>query len=100
EDAEVTQTPDIFFATIGENAEAEAQKLIYELRKMGVYAEQDLCGRSVKAQMKYADKLGAKYSVVLGDDEVAKGTANLKNMTDGETKEIKINPDEIVKEIK
>ena len=100
EDAEVTQTPDIFFATIGENAEAEAQKLIYELRKMGVYAEQDLCGRSVKAQMKYADKLGAKYSVVLGDDEVAKGVANLKNMTDGETKEIKINPDEIVKEIK
>ena len=100
EDAEVTQTPDIFFATIGENAEAEAQKLIYELRKMGVYAEQDLCGRSVKAQMKYADKLGAKYSVVLGDDEVANGTANLKNMTDGETKEIKINPDEIVKEIK
>ena len=100
EDAEVTQTPDIFFGTIGENAEAEAQKLIYELRKMGVYAEQDLCGRSVKAQMKYADKLGAKYSMVLGDDEIANGVANLKNMTDGETKEIKINPDEIVKEIK
>ncbi len=100
EDAEITQTPDIFFATIGENAEAEAQKLIYKLRKVGVYAEQDLCGRSVKAQMKYADKLGAKYSVVLGDDEVAKGVANLKNMTNGETKEIKINPDEIVKEIK
>ena len=40
-----------------------AQKLIFDLRKMGVRAEQDLCGRSLKAQMKYADKLGAKFSL-------------------------------------
>ena len=45
-------------------------------------------GKSVKAQMKYADKIGAKYSTVIGDDELEKGIVNLKNMQNGEITEI------------
>ena len=51
---------------------------------MGISAERDLCDRSLKAQMKYADKIGARYTMVIGDDELAAGTANLKNMQTGE----------------
>ena len=81
---------DLYIATIGENALKTAEKLAYNLRKNGKSVQIDLCGRSVKAQMKYADKIGAKYSIVLGDDEVNSGVATLKNMTTGETKEIKL----------
>ncbi|MBQ7986569.1 MAG: histidine--tRNA ligase, partial [Clostridia bacterium] len=76
-----------------------AQKLIFDLRLKGVHAEQDLCGRSLKAQMKYADKLSAKFSIVIGDDEIAKNSAILKNMNNDETKEISMTPDEICSKI-
>jgi histidyl-tRNA synthetase len=61
------------------------------LRKKGVFAENDVMGRSLKAQMKYADKIGAKYSVVIGDDEIANGKASLKNMQSGETVTVELN---------
>ena len=72
-------SPDLFVAVMGSEAERFAQRLIYQLRGMGVHAEQDLCGRSLKAQMKYADKLSAKYSVVIGDNEIAEGNVTVKN---------------------
>ena len=50
--------------------------------------ECDTMGRGLKAQMKYADKLGAKFSMVLGDNELAENKAKLKNMETGETKEV------------
>ncbi|MBQ2890284.1 MAG: histidine--tRNA ligase, partial [Clostridia bacterium] len=68
---------------------------VYDLRMKGVFAEQDLCGRSVKAQMKFANKLGAKYSAVIGDDEIANNKINLKNMESGEQKEISLTADSI-----
>ena len=77
-------SPELFVAAMGETAEKFAQKLIYELRLKGIHAEQDLCGRSLKAQMKYADKLGAKYSMVIGENELNENAANLKNMKNGE----------------
>ena len=78
--------PNIFVASIGDNASLTAQKLVYDLRNKGLWAERDLCDRSVKAQMKYANKLGACYSIVIGDDEVLNNKASLKNMgTDEET---------------
>ena len=55
-----------------------------ELRRLGVSAVRDIAGRSLKAQMKYAGKLGAKYSMVLGGSELESGTARLKNMATGE----------------
>lgn len=81
---------DVYIATIGERAQKYAQKLVYEIRQAGFSAETDLMGKSVKAQMKYADKLGATYSVVLGDNEVESNKAVLKNMKTGETKDISL----------
>ena len=74
--------PDLFVGFMGEAGEAAARKLVFGLQQQGVYAVYDINRRSLKAQLKYADKLGAKYSMVLGDDEVAAGKATLKNMTD------------------
>ena len=93
-------TPDVFLAAIGDSAVSAAQKTVYELRLLGMAAEQDLCGRSVKAQMKFANKLGAKYSAVIGDDEIANGKINLKNMESGDTAEVALRADEIYKLIK
>ena len=97
--ADIDCTPDLFVACMGDAAEKFAQKLIFDLRLMGIHAEQDLCGRSLKAQMKYADKLSAKFSIVIGDDEIAKKSAILKNMSTGETKEISMTPDELCSKI-
>lgn len=79
--------PDIFFATMGERAEMIASKLAFNLRGQGFAAERDTLGRSLKAQMKYADKIGARMSVVIGDDEVDTGKITVKNMQDGEKTE-------------
>ena len=83
--------PELFIATIGENAQKEANRLVANLRSQGISAQLDIVGRSLKAQMKYADKLGAKYSMVLGDTEVESGIADIKNMANGEKKSIKLN---------
>ena len=82
------ENPDLFIAVMGKDAENYAQKLIWKLRNDGIHAEQDLCGRSLKAQMKYADKLSAKYSIVIGDNEIAEKKGTIKNMNTGETAEV------------
>ncbi|MCX7745561.1 MAG: histidine--tRNA ligase [Clostridia bacterium] len=81
---------DLFIANIGEKAFKFAQKLVYELRNKGIAAENDVVGRSLKAQMKYADKMGADYVIVLGDDEILNGKAMLKNMKKGDQKEVSL----------
>lgn len=92
---------DVFLAAIGENAKRRAATLAHELRRAGVSAEYDLMDRSVKAQMKYADKTGARFSVVLGDDELSDGFANLKDMATGGTVSVPISGAEgIIKAIK
>ena len=78
----------LYIANIGEAAAIKAGQLTNDLRKEGFYVECDSMNRSLKAQMKYADKLGARLSMVLGDDELANGKAKLKNMLTGEVKEI------------
>ncbi len=77
-------TCDIYIASMGEAASIKAMQMCAELRADGVSAECDVVGRGLKAQMKYADKLGAKFSVVLGDSELENQTAELKNMQTGE----------------
>ena len=81
---------DIYFANMGEAAALKAFQLCGQLRQEGFYAECDLMGRSLKAQMKYANKIGARYSMVLGDSEIESGKANLKNMATGEQVEMEI----------
>ena len=74
--------PALYIASMGEKANETAMGIVESLRKEGIHAETDLCARSLKAQMKYADKLGAAYTLILGDSELESGTAKLKNMSD------------------
>lgn len=85
---EDTEKPEIFIANIGADADLFVQKLIFDLRKEGISAERDYLARSVKAQMKYANKLDAKFSAVIGDDDISAGKANIKNMATGESAEV------------
>ena len=67
-----------------------ATRLCSMLHKEGFSAETDLVGRGLKAQMKFANKIGAKFTVVLGDDEIANSRAMLKNMSTGEQVEVNL----------
>lgn len=87
--------PDVFVAHADAEAEMFAHKLTYELRSLGVWAERDTTGRSLKAQMKYAGKIGAKYSVVIGGNEIAEAKINVKNMDNGEVFECKLSAEAI-----
>lgn len=84
------QTTDLYIAALGDKALLKASTLCAELRQEGYKAETDICSRGLKAQMKFADKIGAKYTVVLGDDEIDSGIAKLKDMTEGTVREIKL----------
>ncbi len=88
---------DIYIANIGEKAGEVAFYLAQNLRANGKNAICDVMGRSLNAQMKYANKIGAKFSAVIGDDEVATRTLALKDMQSGET--VKISFDEIIDNI-
>ena len=87
--------PDIFIASACAEARERAYLLARELRALGIKAEAELCGRSLKAQMKYADKKGALYNIVIGGDELAAGKANLKNMKNGESAQTALDAEEI-----
>lgn len=75
---------DLFIASTDEEAAGYAACLVKRLREYGFWAECDIVGRSLKSQMKYADKLGANFSMVIGEDEIEKERAELKNMKTGE----------------
>lgn len=78
----------LYIAAMDEAALEKAIVLTKTLRDDGIWAEYDLAGRGLKAQMKYANKLGADFSMVLGSNEIESGKANLKNMETGEQTEI------------
>ncbi len=71
---------DLFFCTYGEEARAKAFEFCNVLRREGIKADIDHCGRSMKAQFKFADKLGAKFVAVIGGDELEAGVVKLRNM--------------------
>ena len=82
------QRPDLFIAALGEKAQLKAVEIAKDMRDEGFSVVYDVNGRSLRAQMKYADKLGAKFNVVIGDSEVDEGKAKLKNMNSGESFDI------------
>ena len=82
------ETPYLYIATMGEKAKEKAIDLVEKLRANGVSAETDLMNKSVKAQMKYANKIGVKYVIVIGDAELESNKVEFKDMTDGSTKEV------------
>jgi histidyl-tRNA synthetase len=87
---ENTEKPLLYVASMGNEAALKAFSIITRFRAEGKWAESDIVGRSLKAQMKYADKIGARYTLILGDNELAAGEAQLKNMETGEQTTVSI----------
>lgn len=81
---------DIYIAAMGDNASLKVTELCTALRYDGFEAQCDVCGRGLKAQMKYADKISACYSTVIGDNEIAENKCKVKNMKTGEIVEINL----------
>ena len=71
-----------------EECRNKAFEIAVALRKVGIFAEIDHMERSIKAQFKYADKIGAKYVAVIGGNELAEGKANVKCMANGESESV------------
>lgn len=91
---------DIYIAPLGENVGEKTFALAEELREKGIAAETDLCSRSLKAQMKYADKKRARFVLVVGEEELASGEAELKNMLEGGSLKVDLSADAIIDAIK
>ena len=80
--------PDVFIACLHKALAVHAFELTLAMRKAGLKADMDHASRSLKAQFKYADKLGASYVAIIGDDEIAKGVVKLRNMSTKEESEV------------
>jgi len=82
--------PDIYIGHAEEAGFIKSQELAYQLRNMGLCVETDIIGRSVKAQMKYADKINARYTTILGGNEITSGETTVKEMATGEQKTVRL----------
>ncbi len=91
------QPCDLYLIPCGSEAAKKALALTAALRKEGFYVDCDEMERSVKAQMKFADKLGALHTAVIGDDELAAGKVTLRNMADGTRTEVALDADALTK---
>lgn len=92
---------ELYIGAFGDAGKKEAFKLASRLREAGVNCEINHMGRSMKAEMKYANKLGAEFTAVIGDDEIQQNKITLKRMADGEKFEAALNNiEEIAKIIK
>ena len=83
-----TAKPTLYIASLGERAMVKGLEITERLRREGKFCECDVVGRSLKAQMKYANKLGARYTLIIGDSEIDAGVAQLRDMESGEQKEV------------
>lgn len=89
----------LYLASLGKASQNYIEKLALQLRKDGVFVEYDICERSLKSQLKYADKKNIKYNIVIGEEEIANNNAKLKNMITGEETSITLEYSEIEKAI-
>ena len=87
---EFTQYPDLFIAVLGEETCKEAYRLANQLHLERIRAELDYEGKSLKSQMRRADKLKARYVLILGEDELRRGKTMLRNMETKSQEEISI----------
>lgn len=91
---DVSEEFDLFVVTMGEDADRYAVKLINDLRRNGIKVDKDYLNRKIKGQMKQADRLNAKYTVVIGDQELENNEIGVKNMISGESENVQL--DELV----
>ncbi len=82
--------PLLYISALGERAQIKGLAIAERLRRQGKICECDIVGRSLKAQMKYANKIGAAYTLIIGDSEIDAGRAQLRNMENGEQTEIEL----------
>jgi histidyl-tRNA synthetase len=87
-DKEFAQVPHLFIAALGDETVKKAYPLINQLHLEGIRAELDYEGKSLKSQMRKADKLKARYVLIIGEEELKKGRAVLRNMGDKSQEEI------------
>lgn len=81
-------TTDLFVAALGEEATIKAFPLVHLLRRKGMQVAMDLEGKSLKSQMKQADRAKARFALILGEEELAKGQAVLRDMTSKEQRQV------------
>ena len=91
------RSPELFIAALGEEAARHAFVLMSQLQMRGTWVEMDYMGKSLKAQMRRADKMGAGKVLIIGDEELRTGQAQLKNMADSSQKSVRL--DALVEEI-
>ncbi|WP_060551022.1 histidine--tRNA ligase, partial [Staphylococcus epidermidis] len=91
---DVSEDFDLFVVTMGEDADRYAVKLINDLRRNGIKVDKDYLNRKIKGQMKQADRLNAKYTVVIGDQELENNEIGVKSMISGETENVQL--DELI----
>ena len=84
-------SPRLYIASMGDRAQKKAAEIVSRLRTDGIFAEYDLVGRSLKAQMKYADRQNARFTLIIGDCEIESGRAVIKDMQNSEQSEIALN---------
>lgn len=87
----------LYVAYIGKEANIFATKLVENLREADVFVEKDVTEKSLKAQLKYADKKNSKYVIIIGEDEIKNGEAKIKEMASGKEENIKLEVKEIKK---
>ncbi|HEY3307372.1 MAG TPA: histidine--tRNA ligase [Desulfuromonadaceae bacterium] len=100
EEQDFAVRPDLFIATLGAAERSFAFSLMHELLQQGGRVEMDYEGKSLKSQMRRADKLKSRYSIVIGGNEVAAGRASFKRMDDGTQREVLLVADQIMKELR
>ncbi len=81
-------SPEIYIAPLGEKAVPKALELCEVLRRSSIFAETDIMNRNLKSQMKYADKINSRYTLVIGDEEIQSGKAKIKEMKNSKEYEI------------
>lgn len=89
----------LYIGNIGADNGIYAHKLAHQLRQNGIRVETDHLGKSVKAQLKYANKINAEYTIVLGDDEISSNQCKIKNMSDGSETTVQIDVQDIIDNI-
>ena len=92
------QNCEIFIGSMGDEAYQKAFSLATQIRKASIYAEFDVVGRGLRAQMKYADKIKAAYSLVIGENEIKDNKAVIKNMSNGKQYEISLDEENFMHE--
>jgi histidyl-tRNA synthetase len=91
--------PDLFIAALGEASQVLAFRLMCDLQRKGVTAEIDYEGKSLKSQLRRSDKFNSRFTLIVGEEELAKGSAPFKNMDTGSQEEVSLDGEEIAARI-